>query len=195
MDTACAILAGGRSLRMGRDKATTQFQGSTLIRTIFDIVKTVFEDVMIVSSMHAPMDGIDAAIVKDILPVQTPMVGIATALLNSNKPRVFVVACDMPFLTREAIQRLIETPGDAEITIPMIGQYYEPLHAVYNRSCLSHFLRLINLNRLKISGVFPYVTMTVIKDDPCFRNARGDLVFLNLNTIEELQRVKPGEAL
>ncbi len=178
---------------MGRDKATAQFQGRTLIRTIFDIVKTVFEDIIIVSSMHGPMDGIDAAIVKDILPIQTPMVGIATALLNSEKPRVFVVACDMPFLTREAIRCLIDAPGNAEIIIPMIGQYYEPLHAVYNRSCLPHFLRLIGLNRLKISGVFPYVTTRVIKDDPRFRNVRGDLVFLNLNTVEELQRVKTDE--
>lgn len=71
----------------------------------------------------------------------------------------------------------------------MVGQYYEPLHAVYGRSCLPHFLRLIGLDRLKISGVFPYVTMNVIKDDPCFRNARGDLVFMNVNTAEELRQV------
>ncbi len=174
---------------MGRDKATAQFQGHTLIGTVFDSVKEVFDDVIIVSSMHGSLDGIDAPVIEDILPVQTPMIGIATALLNVNKPRVFVVACDMPFLTRDAIKRLVDAPGDADIVIPMIGEYFEPLHAVYNRSCLAHFLRLIGLNKLKISGVFPYVTMNVIRDDPCFRNPGGDLVFLNINTAEDLQRV------
>ena len=189
MDTACAILAGGRSIRMGRDKATAYFQGRPLIRTVFDTVRDVFEDIMIISSMHVTLDGIDAPVIEDIVPVQTPMVGIATALLHANKPRVFVVACDMPYLTRDAIEGLLDARGNAEITIPMVGRYFEPLHAVSNRSCLPHFLRLIGLDQLKISGVFPYVTMHVIKDDPRFRNARGDLVFLNVNTIEELQRV------
>ncbi|MCK9226214.1 MAG: molybdenum cofactor guanylyltransferase [Syntrophorhabdaceae bacterium] len=173
---------------MGRDKATAGFQGGTLIETVFDTVKMVFDDITIVSSMHDSLGGIDVPVVDDIIPVQTPMVGIATALLHSTKQRVFVVACDMPLVSRESIECLIGAPGNAEITIPMVGQYYEPLHAVYSRSCLPHFLRLIGFHRLKISGVFPYVTMNVIRDDPCFRNARGDLVFMNVNTAEELQR-------
>lgn len=174
---------------MGRDKATTSIKGRTLIETVFDAVKEVFDDVMIISSMHGSIDGVDAPVIEDILPVQTPMIGIATALLHVDKPRVFVVACDMPFLTRDAIKRLVDAPGNADIVIPMIGEYFEPLHAVYNRSCLAHFLRLIALNKLKISGVFPYVAMNVIRDDPCFCNPRGDLVFLNVNTAEDLQRV------
>jgi molybdenum cofactor guanylyltransferase len=174
---------------MGRDKATASFQGRTLIKTVFDIAKEVFDDIMIVSSMHGALDGIEATVIEDIMPVQTPMIGIATALLYTNKARVFVVACDMPFLTRDAIECLVDAPGNADIVIPMIGGYFEPLHAVYNRSCLPHFLRLIGQGRLKISGVFPYVTMNVIEDDPCFRNPSGDPVFLNVNTTEDLLRV------
>ena len=176
---------------MGCDKATADFRGRPLIRIVYDTVSEVFEDILIISSMHSSMDGIDAPVVDDIVAVQTPMVGIATALLHADKPRVFVVACDMPFLTRDAIACLLDAPGNAEITIPMIGQYFQPLHAVYGRSCLPHFLRVIGLDRLKISGVFPYVTMNVVKDDPRFRNARGDLVFLNVNTTEELRCVNP----
>lgn len=180
---------------MGRDKATARFQGVTLIKTVFDTVKGVFDDVLIVSSAHGSFDGIDAPIVKDIVPIQTPMVGITTALLYSNKQRVFIVACDMPFLSPEAIHCVIDAQGNEDVTIPMIGEYYEPLHAVYSRSCLPHFLRLTGLNRLKISGVFPYVKMKVIENDPCFRNARGDLVFSNINTIEELQCINTGGSL
>jgi len=193
VDTACAILAGGRSLRMGRDKATAQFQGTTLIKTVFDRVKTEFDDILIVSSMHGSFDGIDAPIVKDLFPIQTPMAGIATALLYANKPRVFVVACDMPLITGRAIRCLVDAPGNSDIVIPMVGEYYEPLHAVYSRFCLPHFLRLISLDRLKISRVFPYVAMRVINNDPCFRNDHGDLVFTNINTIEELERINTGE--
>ncbi len=195
MDTGCAILAGGRSARMGYDKATAGFQGTTLIRAVYDIAREIFDTIMIISSIHGSIDDIDAPIVKDIVPVQTPMVGIATALIYSTNPRVFVVACDMPFLSRNAIRCLIDAPGEQDITIPMVGQYYQPLHAVYSRSCLPHLLRLIGLNSLKISGVFPYVTMKVIKDEPCFHNSRGDLVFSNINTSEELERINAGKSL
>ena len=191
MNTACAILAGGQSVRMGRDKATVKFRGKTLIKTVYENVKNEFDEIFIVSSIHDSFDDIDAPIVRDIVPIQTPMVGIATALIHSDRPRVFVVACDMPFVSREAIHSLINGNEDEDIAIPMVEGYYEPLHAVYSKSCLPHLLRLIGLDRLKISGVFPYVKMRVVSDEECLRDRHGNLVFSNINTIEELRSIDP----
>lgn len=191
MDMTCAILAGGRSMRMGRDKATAVFRGGTLIKRVHDTVKGIFPEIIIVSSMHDAIDGVEAPIVKDIVPLQSPMVGIATALIHSKHPRVFVVACDMPFLSSEAIRYVSSRAADDDITIPRIGEYYEPLHAVYGRACLAPFLRLIGLNLLKVAGVFPYVSVKAVDDHPCF-HAGDFLVFSNINTIEALETANAG---
>ncbi|MHB8111803.1 MAG: molybdenum cofactor guanylyltransferase [Syntrophorhabdaceae bacterium] len=192
MDTACAILAGGKSSRMGRDKATAEFRGSTLVNSVYDIVKDLFDDVIIVSSKHETIANLNIPIVKDIAPVQSPIVGIATALIYTRKPRIFIVACDMPFVSREAIQCILEASQGRDVTIPMIGDYYEPLHAIYSRYCLAHFLKFMQMNDLRISNIFPYVTMTVVKDAPCFKRGDDHVVFSNINTEEELKRLNAG---
>ncbi len=191
MDMTCAILAGGRSMRMGRDKATAVFRGGTLIKRVYDTAKEIFPEIIIVSSVHDYIDDVEAPIVKDIVSLQSPMVGIATALMHSKHEGVFAVACDMPFISAEAVRYISLQAADDDITIPRIGEYYEPLHAVYRRTCLSPFLRLIGMNLLKIAGVFPYVSVKAVDDHPCF-HAGELLVFSNINTIEALETANAG---
>ncbi len=192
MDITCAILAGGRSRRMGRDKAEAPFKGATLVKGVYDTVRGVFADIIVVSSLHEAIDGVDAPVVKDIFPLHSPMVGLATALIHSRFPRVFVVACDMPFLSGEAIRYMTSAAGGEDITIPKIGGHYEPLHAIYRRSCIAPLLRLIGQGRLKITGILPYVTVKTIDDHPCFHNGEYR-VFSNINTCEALEMINTGE--
>lgn len=179
---------------MGRDKATAEYRGAPLIRQVFETVRQVFEDIVIISSVHKTIEGVDAPVIRDLIPVQSPMVGIATALIHSALPRVFVVACDMPLLCVEAIRCLVDEAEGEDITIPMAEGYYQPLHAIYGRSSLSPLLRLISLNRLKVSDVLPYMAVKAIKDRPCFYTSGGTLVFSNINTPQELADVNAGEA-
>jgi molybdopterin-guanine dinucleotide biosynthesis protein A len=194
MEIGCAILAGGRSMRMGRDKATVEFRGGPLIRQVFDTVRQVFDDIIIISSVHKAIEGVEAPVIRDLLPVQSPMVGIATALIHSARPRVFVVACDMPLICVEAIRCLVDEAQGEDVTIPMAEGYYQPLHAIYGRACLAPLLRLIGLNRLKVSDVLPYVIVKAVKDRPCFYTPGGTLIFSNVNTPEELANVNNGGA-
>lgn len=177
---------------MGRDKATLAFGESTLIKQVYDVVRKVFSDIIVVSSIHKAIDGVDAPIVPDLFPFQSPMVGVATALVYSTKPSVFVVACDMPFLSADAVRCVISSADREDITIPMINGLYEPLHALYRRCCLAHFLRLIGLDKLKITEILPYVAVKVIEDHPIFLR-EGLSVFYNINTDKELSIFKAGE--
>ncbi len=85
---------------MGRDKATILLRGKPLIAHVFDVAKKVFTDIMVVSSLHAAVDGMDARVVKDVLPVPGSLTGIVSALIASDTDYVFVLGCDMPFVTR-----------------------------------------------------------------------------------------------
>ncbi len=100
--------------------------------------------------------GIDAPIVQDISPLRSSMVGIASALLSADTPYVFVLACDMPFVTSQSIEHVLKEIHGEDIIIPRTQYGWEALHAVYNRSCLSVMITHIGLQRLKITGILPF---------------------------------------
>jgi molybdenum cofactor guanylyltransferase len=179
------ILAGGRSRRMGRDKATLSFKDKPLITYVHGIIKQVFSEVFIISKHHTSIDGIDSPILKDITPKEGSLVGIASALLYATTDYVFVVGCDLPFIRKETIICMMDQTRGKDIVIPRTDAGYEPLHAVYNRSCLSHILRAIDRNRIKITDLLPYLSVNVVKEPALFSN-NGVSIFTNINTEEDL---------
>ncbi|HUJ90641.1 MAG TPA: molybdenum cofactor guanylyltransferase [Syntrophorhabdales bacterium] len=180
-----AILAGGRSRRMGRDKATLPFKNRPIIAYIHGIVKQVLPEVFIISKHHAAIEGIDSPILKDIIPKDGSLVGIASALLYARTDYVFVVGCDMPFLRKEAIIHMMDQTHGEDIVIPRTDAGYEPLHAVYSRSCLPHMLRAIDRNRIKITDLLPFLSVKVVREPALFLN-KGVSIFTNINTEEDL---------
>ncbi|MGD0233421.1 MAG: molybdenum cofactor guanylyltransferase [Syntrophorhabdales bacterium] len=180
-----AILAGGRSRRMGRDKATLPFKNRPIIKYVHGIVKQVLSEVLIISKHHAAIEGIESPILKDIIPKDGSLVGIASALLYATTDYVFVFGCDMPFLRKEAIIHMMGQVHGEDIVIPRTDAGYEPLHAVYSRSCLPHMLRAIDHNRIKITDLLPFLSVKVVREPALFLN-KGVSIFTNINTEEDL---------
>lgn len=178
---------------MGRDKATAPFNGRPLIDHVYDVVRPIFRDILIISNRHRGFPGIDSPVIADILPLQTPLVGIATALLVSKTPYVFVVACDMPYLSGAAIRYMLEMVGGEDVIIPRIPTGLEPLQAIYGRTCLAPALRLIGIGRRKIDEILPYGKTRFVDDNPLFQND-GVSVFMNINSPEQLSRVSESAA-
>lgn len=189
MEMTCAILSGGRSRRMGRDKATIQVGSTTLIRHTYDVAKEIFPDIMIVSSLHSAIEGIEARILRDALPVSGSLTGIVTALLYADTPYVFVLGCDMPFLTPAAIRFIIGEVHGEQIIVPETEEGYEPMHAVYHRSCLATLLTATERGHMKVSRLFPFFRVKSVPSNPLFFN-NGVSVFTNINTWEELARAE-----
>jgi len=179
-------LAGGASVRMGRDKATLLVKDRPLISYVYDKVKDVFEDIIILSNNSYVLNGIHVPVIKDIVPIQSTLTGIASALIHTQNPYVFVVACDMPNLSREGILYLMENAQGEDIIIPRTEKGYEPLHAIYNRTCIPYMLSLIERREFKISSIFPYVNVKVIDDSPIFQKNHMP-VFININITEDLK--------
>lgn len=185
MDVTCAILAGGKSTRMGKDKATIEVYNKPLIEKVYERARHVFRKILIVSSFHEQFPGIDAPIIKDVSPFRSSMVGIASALLSADTPYVFVLACDMPFVTPQSIKHVLKEVHGEDIVIPRTQYGWEALHAVYNRSCLSVMLTHIGFQRLKITRILPFFSVREVGEHPAFLN-KGVSVFTNINVEEDL---------
>lgn len=182
-----AILAGGKSTRIGRDKATLVLDSEPLIRRVYDVAQDVFDHIIVVSSDHAIFPGMSMPIIKDVVSVRSPLAGIVSALIHTGADYVFALACDMPFLSGEAIKYMLNNIAGEDIIIPKTEKGYEPLHAIYNRSCISYMLTLIERGRYKVRDIFPYLSVKAVEGSPLFF-CNGVSVFTNINTKEEFER-------
>jgi molybdopterin-guanine dinucleotide biosynthesis protein A len=189
MEISCAILSGGRSRRMGQDKALVQIQNRTLIERTYDVARMVFDDIMIVSSHHDAIGNIEARVVPDVLPISGSITGVVSALLHSNTARVFVLGCDMPFLKEEAIKFMVDEVRDEDVFVPKTDAGFEPLHAIYDRTCISALLVAIERGKMKVTDVFSFLRVRTFQPSSLFFSG-GVSVFTNINTREDLYRAE-----
>ena len=139
MNLSVAVLAGGQSRRMGSDKAMVTFDGEPLVVRVASRLKAVSDDVFVVAKSAL---AIDVPVVGDTTDEQSPLAGVITALRAARHPRVFVCACDMPFVDTELVARLVGDLAERDAVVPSHHGRIEPLHAVWSVACLPQLEQL-----------------------------------------------------
>ncbi len=138
-----AILAAGKSSRMGRDKALIPFNGQPLIAHIAQILAPIFAQTIVVTANPQIAEAANLPAIADQFPSRGPLAGIHAALKHFNAP-TFVVACDMPHLNADFIRYLAaDFDSDAGALVPLSDDGFEPLHAIYAPVCLPTFERYL----------------------------------------------------
>jgi molybdopterin-guanine dinucleotide biosynthesis protein A len=173
------VLAGGRSSRMGRDKALLPYQGTTLLRHIARAVEEAAGNVALIGDPALYSDS-GYPVYPDELPGCGPLGGIHTALSLSKTDWSLVVACDMPGISAGPLRALLDQAAkshrDCVLAAGPTGAP-EPLCAVYHRRCLPAVLRAIRDKRLKMRDFVAEVDAEIMALDPA--------VLANVNTPKE----------
>jgi molybdopterin-guanine dinucleotide biosynthesis protein A len=181
------ILAGGRSDRMGKNKALMLLDGRRLIDRVVAVLREVFADLLIVTNDPELYADLQLPMVGDVYPDKGALGGIYSAIYHASTPYCFVVACDMPFLNTAMMRYLISQIANNDVVMPDIHGDMEPLHAIYSKTCLQPIRRCLETNRLKIISFFPEVRVCTIMASDIQRFDPNLLAFRNLNTPEEFQ--------
>lgn len=184
------VLAGGKSTRMGQDKATLELNGSTLLEHALAALRTVCRDVAILGRYE--LYGELAPVYEDIFPGCGPLGGIHTALSNSQTEYNLIIAVDTPFLMPEFLSYLAEraVATGAVVTTPEINDYTQPLCTVYSLAFLPIAERALKIGNYKITPLFPRGQTLVIKEGELRRFAFPTEMFENLNTPEDMERAR-----
>jgi len=187
-DISGAILAGGKSTRMGIPKCSLSVGGKRVLDSVLDVFGGFFDEILVVTddaNRFAKLPGVK--VVEDVVPGCGPLGGIYTGLTYSSRERVFFAACDMPYLHIGFIKRLLAASleGRFDCIIPRNDKGLEPLHAVYSRAILPEIKKSLERGRLSIAEAIA----------PCsckFIEARPDelVSFFNINTPEDLKEMK-----
>jgi molybdopterin-guanine dinucleotide biosynthesis protein A len=186
------ILAGGRSARMGRPKATMRLGGVTLIeRTVAELAR-VFDDIVVVAPPES--EGIElpalgaVTIVHDENAYQGPIGALARGLRVARHEVAFACSCDLPMLRCEAASWLVSLIGGYDAVIPEIGERLQPLHAVYRRRCAGPLDAMLARGEHRLSAVAAAVDARIVSE-PEYRRADPDaLSCFNINTPEDYER-------
>jgi molybdopterin-guanine dinucleotide biosynthesis protein A len=181
------ILAGGKSSRMGQNKALMSLGGMRLIERVVGVLRQVFPDLLLVTNTAGSYADLGLPMVADVFPDKGSLGGIYSAISAAATPYSFVVACDMPFLQAAVIRYLLVQIADHDVVMPEVHGEMQPLHAIYSKACLPLILRRLQANRLKIVGFLPEVRVRMVREDELQSLAPDLLAFQNLNTPEEFQ--------
>jgi molybdopterin-guanine dinucleotide biosynthesis protein A len=184
-----AVLAGGESRRMGRDKAFLEVGGQRIIDRTLAVLGRLFTKLLIVTNSPADYAYLGVRMVCDLLPGRGALGGLYTALFFCTTPRAFVVACDMPLLKAEVIGHLVAQPGKWDVVVPQMGDHVEPLHAVYSRKCLPHIEDLLERGGRKVTDFYPRVRVRRVPEEEIRTLDPWLLSFRNVNTPQEVEAI------
>jgi len=194
LDISCIVLAGGKGLRLGRNKATETINGTSLLQRAISQLSFLNTDIIIVAAENQSIPGLNghsrSRIVTDSRPDKGPLVGIYTGLAESSSFYNLVVACDMPFLNRDLLQYMIQVADNFDIVVPRFDDMVEPLHAVYSRNCLAVAEGLLNQGSLSVYELFPLVRVRYVEAEELDRFDPQHFSFFNINTESDLEKAR-----
>lgn len=186
-----AILAGGKSSRMGRNKALVEIAGKPIIEHIIQRTQLLGQcDTFLITNSPAAYSHLNLMMYADIYPNCGALGGIHSALQHSKSEHVVVIACDMPFISTDFITYMFQEIGDNDAVVPHINEQIHGLHAIYHRRCASIIQQQIEQENLKVRELFQHLTVKYLDEDAIMRFNEDGLALLNINTPQDLAQAK-----
>ena len=185
---SAAILAGGRSSRMGRNKALLRLNGRTLIEHVVQAARSVTDNIFLVTNQPDDFAFLQRPMYPDIIPNLGPIGGILTALHHCKTQHCLILACDLPFITPDALEALVRrTRAHDRGAVLDVGRGPEPLCGIYPAAALAEVQARIDSGELKLQKLLDRLGVNVVD-----WHRDRDRVLFNVNTQDDF---KAAEAL
>lgn len=186
-----AVQAGGKSSRMGEDKALVRLAGTPLIERVLSRIDGLADEILITTNRPETLGHFGLRMAPDEVPGAGALHGLKTALTAAHGEIVLILSCDTPFVSRDLLKHLLNRAHEADVIIPKHGNKYEPLQAVYGRShCLPAVEAALESGKKRMISFYPKVHVLPIEKHVLSRLDPSGLSFFNINTPEDLERAE-----
>lgn len=182
IEATLLVLAGGESRRMGRPKAWIEVGHTVLVRHVVDRLAPAFSEVMVSFAEPEQMEHLlPYRVVFDRKRSAGPLAGIEAGLLAARNDVVFVLACDMPYVTRATAEMAVAAARNADAAIPRQEGLFEPVCGAYAKSALPVIVTALDAGNYAAHDAVMDMDVTWLEDvDPA--------EFESLNTPADLDR-------
>jgi molybdopterin-guanine dinucleotide biosynthesis protein A len=183
-----AVLAGGKSRRMGRDKAFVELAGTPMIQWVITAVAQCSRTAFIISNEPEKFTSFGLPVYPDVIPGMGPLSGLHTAFAVTGADRVMIAPCDSPLVSPDAIKLILDYPdGGAEAAIPFVDGREQGMLAVYARSGIERYAERIASASIMFDEFRLGLDRIFITEDE-LRKVEPDLrSFLNVNTPADIE--------
>jgi molybdenum cofactor guanylyltransferase len=189
---AAIILSGGKSSRMGTNKALLKINEKTNIERIADTLKPLFDDIILVTNNPESYEFLGLKMVKDHYPGMGPLAGVHAGLNHSNYDVNVIVACDMPFVSGELAQTLIQLCSHYDAVVPVINGIQHPLFAVFKKEIAGEVAGSIEEGNLRMKHLLNRLQVLYVteKELQSYSHFNLEKVFFNMNHPNEYEDAK-----
>jgi molybdopterin-guanine dinucleotide biosynthesis protein A len=179
------LLAGGKSSRMGANKAFLNFAGQTLLDRALSVLGVACGNVTIVGDPE--IFAHYAPVISDVFTGCGPLGGIHSALVHSSAELNFILAVDMPFVPQDLLRFLLRASEstDAIVTVPRTTRGFQPLCAVYRRAFVLAAEQALRTGKYKIDSAFADLPLRVLGEPELAAAGFSENCFFNVNSPED----------
>jgi len=182
------ILVGGKSRRMGVDKAFLEIEGTPLFERVLRVFETTFDKTILIGSHAERFSRYGLPLYPDIYP-GSALGGLHTGLVRADTPYIFVSACDVPFPSMAVARYLASLRDGFDAVVPKGTDGFEPLFAIYSAGCREPMRRFLEKGNVRIFDLYPDMNVRYVSTEELARLDGGERTFVNLNTPGEYLRV------
>jgi len=190
---AAIVLAGGKSTRLGRDKAAELLLGVPLLQRVLDGLSGLAAERVVVRRAGQELPRLTTpgvVTLEDAFPDSGPLGGVCTGLASIEAGTAIVVACDMPLLQPALLAALLRLAGGVDAVVPLSDGLPQTLCAVYARSCLPAMRDQIESGDYTLSHVLAKLRTRYLQPEEWRRFDAEGASFHNVNREEDLERVR-----
>ncbi|MBU8880989.1 molybdenum cofactor guanylyltransferase [Bacillus sp. FJAT-29790] len=183
------IIAGGKSSRMGTNKALLKINGKTVIEIIAKELEKTVSDIIIVTNTFEDYQFLGLRMVEDQWKGMGPLAGIHAGLELSSTDKNLIVACDMPFISSEIGKDLLKLLEDYQAAVPRISGQLHPLFAAYRKEVQGEICKSLERQQLQIWKFLQSVDTKIVTEDDLRKLdlPYKDHHFFNMNHPEEFE--------
>ncbi len=186
MDISLAILTGGNSKRFGTNKCTFQLGGKTMIEMMLESISFLFSEIIFAGTDPKIKVG---KVVPDLHHNKGPVSGLESALMHAKNEYVFLLACDMPFVSPIVIKKMIDIVKDQNILCPFVNKKYQTTHAIYSKNILPIVRKELKRDKSTLTHIVLTASNATFLDERFFHEVeRYERSFKNFNSLEELKK-------
>lgn len=190
------ILSGGKSSRMGSDKALLKIGNETIIERITNLMNSIFNEVLIVTNTPEDYKFLNLPLFEDIYKNKGPLSGIHSGLVHSSTDKNFFISCDLPLISEELIKHIVEFNSEKFIRYCFAGRHHY-LAGVYRKELIPEIEGILKSSskqvdkkeqKFSIKCLLKYIEAEIINVEQLhFYNKN---LFFNLNTPEDFENLK-----
>jgi molybdopterin-guanine dinucleotide biosynthesis protein A len=177
---------------LGTDKSLLELDGQSLLARTVCKLAALSDDIVVVTNSpenYEPL-ALEARFVPDEQPGAGALMGVYSGLKSATHDSALTVACDMPFLNVPLLRYMLPLSADYDVAVPRLGDFLEPLHAIYSKQCLPFMAALLEQGRKQIIAFFGDVEVRYVEAHEIALFDPLHLSFMNVNSPADWQRAQ-----